>query len=223
MQRGTEVGSSGDGGFGEIRKITPCSRAPGTASEKPRNNPMQRRWQPRTRGFAEIRKITPCSGRGRANQKSAEQPQDLWTGRTAPASGATKSRATTGCAPGGERRTGVAGRREINPMQSDATVIFRLSPHKRVCARGPLGWRHPPRSPPNPPLAARAARPRGEGARLMCGTQTQLGAVFSFTLWRGSHGPSEGGHVYKVYATSRWAAPVPPRLRLKTGHARTLP
>ena len=231
MQRATEVGSSGDGGFGEIRKTTPCSRAPEDQVIRSAEQPHAKAVATQDRGRGNP-KNNPHAVRlpGARESKTAEQPQDLWTGRSNdPSSWGGQGRATTGCAPGAwsqERRTGVAAKNPKSTPCSRMQPLFSAFPHESVCARGPRGQRascpdgpkdrvrHPPRSPPTLPLAAPAARPRGEPPHVRDANATP-GPVFSFTLWRGSHGPSEGGHVYKVCAESRWVAPVPPRFRLR--------
>ena len=188
-------GSPRPGAFAEIQKITLCSPAPGAGEPNPRNSP-------RTCGPA---------------------------GRTTPAPGSTKGRARPDAPP----RAGVAGAEDggrgkkpkLTPC-SRMQPLFSAFPHTKACAPvDRLGGGLPvliaersdaaPASvDPNRPLAAPAARPQGEPPHVRDANATP-GPVFSFTLWRGSHGPSEGGHVYKVCAASRWVAPVPPRFRLR--------
>ena len=193
MQRATEVGSSGDGGFGETRKTTPCSRAPEDRVIKSAEQPHAKAVATQDRGRGNP-KNNPHAVRlpGARESKTAEQPQDLWTGRSNdPSSWGGQGRATTGCAPGAwsqERRTGVAEKTRNQPHAVGCNRYFPPFPTKACAPVDRLDGGLPVLMVRKIGCGTRLGRPQPSpspllrlalgGSHLMCGTQTQLRVGF---------------------------------------------
>jgi len=196
-------------GCPEFRGTTPCKGQRRNSVEQPHATVHSQEEQ--RRGCGEIRKITPCSPADEGRRESKRRGTTPGLGPTGPGRpwpGAAR------CAPqAGRGSSGVSKKSEINPMQSNATVNFRLSPHEDVCGYGRAAARQ------------RTVRLCGEDRPATRGWRNALpsrsaphgteAAPLAFTLWRGRHGTSRGSHVYKVCGANRRTAPVPPRLRVR--------
>jgi hypothetical protein len=154
------------GGGPKIRGTTPCKGAASILEEQPHakdRGPMARAtgWFAETGETSPMQPGTPGLGRIKKSRNNPRTCRLVDSGTLRRVCRTNPRDPDAGFGAGAPSRDTQNG--EINPMQSNATVIFRLSPHKAVCGntRGLLpggGKRSPP--PVDLGRAARLPRPR---------------------------------------------------------------